>query len=620
MRKFRSRGVALAAGLGLGLTWWVVTAEVESLLLGSGTLYQRLFEASSADVVNRIGIGLLIVGTAFVASEVAALSERRDRNESHLALIRSLFDLTRDPTVAIDRDYRITVANKEAARVSGAQVADIIGQHCYEVMCARTEPCESCDLRGIFADGMPRSAVVRATRDGADVWLEHTWKPLSDGDGEVQAVVETVADITRLKSYEDELESERDKNRTYVEQTLTPMVAVDARGSVVMANPAASELLGLPERWIVGRDWYTEFMPPEDGTVLRRLMSSAIDGKAPLPEKGESHVLSAEAGTRLVAWSASLLRDAEGEAEGLLLSMEDVTEPRRRERELDLKSYVLDQLQDSIILHTVDGIPRYANRAAWEPRGFTHDEFLALRPFGWLPEGAAPSLPAEEIQHRIRHDGAVTFQSSLLDTEGVVVPLEVHARVVEVDGEKLVLSSGRDLTERIESEEKFQKMAFYDELTGLANRALFLDRLRVALAQSARSGRPVAVLFLDIDHFKQVNDTYGHRFGDVVLKAVSARMNESLREYDLLGRIGGEEFLIVCPDTNREGTLDVAERIRKIIKAGEITEGTTTTRMTVSAGVATVSAHDLDVDALFSRADAALYQAKQEGRDRVVAL
>lgn len=163
-------------------------------------------------------------------------------------------------------------------------------------------------------------------------------------------------------------------------------------------------------------------------------------------------------------------------------------------------------------------------------------------------------------------------------------------------------------------------MADTDELTGLKNRRSIMERLEEEFQRAKRSHRPLSLIMLDIDHFKRINDAHGHLFGDFVLTTIAARIKESLRKHDILGRIGGEEFLIVAPDSGAEESVHVAERVRRSVSAKPIGDKTAEVSVTLSAGVTVMTAQDASADAVFSRADTALYKAKDEGRNRVAAL
>lgn len=171
-----------------------------------------------------------------------------------------------------------------------------------------------------------------------------------------------------------------------------------------------------------------------------------------------------------------------------------------------------------------------------------------------------------------------------------------------------------------EAQTHLKHMADTDELTGLKNRRSIMERLEEEFQRAKRSHRPLSLIMLDIDHFKRINDAHGHLFGDFVLKMIALRIKDSLRKHDILGRVGGEEFLIVAPDSGAEESVHVAERVRRSISAKPIGDKTAEVGATLSAGVTVMTAQDESADAVFSRADTALYKAKDEGRNLVARL
>lgn len=156
-----------------------------------------------------------------------------------------------------------------------------------------------------------------------------------------------------------------------------------------------------------------------------------------------------------------------------------------------------------------------------------------------------------------------------------------------------------------------------DPLTGLANRGTALSEFQNRFGLSLRYDRPLSIVICDLDHFKQVNDTHGHGAGDFVLRAFSERLLATLREADLAGRIGGEEFIIVLPETDLSGARPFAERLRKAIAAMPVALPSGGLTVTCSLGISERTAADQDAGQLLARADAALYQAKADGRNRV---
>lgn len=164
---------------------------------------------------------------------------------------------------------------------------------------------------------------------------------------------------------------------------------------------------------------------------------------------------------------------------------------------------------------------------------------------------------------------------------------------------------------------KLEQMAITDDMTGLGNRRFFIWQAKREVSLSSRSGQPLSLLMLDIDHFKMVNDRYGHEAGDYVLKKVSDILKSTLREGDHCGRMGGEEFAVLLPQTSTESAGSVAERIRVLIEGTPVFTPTGSCSVTISVGVATCLDPAMDFDTLMRKADAAMYQAKREGRNKV---
>lgn len=172
--------------------------------------------------------------------------------------------------------------------------------------------------------------------------------------------------------------------------------------------------------------------------------------------------------------------------------------------------------------------------------------------------------------------------------------------------------------ELMDSNRKLNEISITDSLTGLYNRGYMIDRLGLEFKRAGRNRETLSCLMIDLDHFKQINDTYGHKFGDVILEAMAQRLQGLIRETDIFGRYGGEEFLIVLPNTNLEGAVKLAEKLRAGLEAEKFTHEFFSLMVTASFGVA--SSEDADVitaDHLLQLSDRALYKAKESGRNRV---
>ncbi|WCL54469.1 diguanylate cyclase [Gimibacter soli] len=214
---------------------------------------------------------------------------------------------------------------------------------------------------------------------------------------------------------------------------------------------------------------------------------------------------------------------------------------------------------------------------------------------------------------------AVPMNARALD--GTIIPVEIKAGETEFDGKSLNVCALRDIRDRIVYEEKLQALANTDAMTGSFNRRYFNERATESFLQAKRYGRPLSLMIFDIDHFKAVNDSYGHPTGDIVIKAVASIAAKLLRSTDILGRIGGEEFAVLMPETGATQAEVLAERLRFSIERANMTsEHGLPLQVTISIGIASFPDNSAaNVDELLSVADKALYRAKQSGRNRVAA-
>lgn len=194
----------------------------------------------------------------------------------------------------------------------------------------------------------------------------------------------------------------------------------------------------------------------------------------------------------------------------------------------------------------------------------------------------------------------------------------INVRRFVVGDATYLVGAGEDTTDRRAKMKALEHQAQTDPLTQVANRGRFVEIANLELARCRRYGHPLSLWMLDIDHFKVVNDTYGHHVGDIALQSLMATCKQALRDWDILGRMGGEEFAVLLPETDVTQSLDVAERLRLAVAATDIPiEDGKVVSLTVSTGIATANDGDITVNTLLERADKALYEAKRNGRDKV---
>ncbi len=273
---------------------------------------------------------------------------------------------------------------------------------------------------------------------------------------------------------------------------------------------------------------------------------------------------------------------------------------------------------DGVIVLDLDGKFIEVSDGWLAMTGATRKQTMASRIWDWdtVNDEAAFRARADDF---LEHP--VCYETVMRTAAGTLWHAEVNAVAFSAEGEKLIWASARDTSDRKQREENLLYRANTDELTGTMSRRMFMDEFSVEFQRSQRHQRPLAVLMLDLDYFKQINDRFGHACGDHALRATAQACRESLRKEDRLGRLGGEEFAMILPETDPDAALEAANRIRSLIAALNIEaphrDRATPIRLTCSIGVACLLGHEANHEELLARADVALYQAKNAGRNQV---
>jgi len=322
------------------------------------------------------------------------------------------------------------------------------------------------------------------------------------------------------------------------------------------------------------------------------------------------------------------------EVEGRMLMLalaRDVTERKEAEELLQESErrfrQLFEQSVDALFLHDEEGRIVDCNKEACRSLGYARRELLELS----IEEIAEDVIPASEREARddtpwrralrAEHPGSVSFHENRhRRKDGSTFPVEVGIGSVEYGGRRLILASCRDITERKAMEDALSHRASHDGLTGLPNRQLFEERLKQAISRSDRRGARIAVIFVDLDDFKTVNDSLGHRVGDRLLVAAAERLRACTRTEDTVARLGGDEFVVLLEDlSGEEEALRVARRALKAMRRPFVLDGHELS-VTSSLGVTVRSSTDKPRDRkrdLVDEADKAMYEAKTAGKDGV---
>ena len=277
-------------------------------------------------------------------------------------------------------------------------------------------------------------------------------------------------------------------------------------------------------------------------------------------------------------------------------------------------SYIFKHANEAILV-AQDGRLKLFNPKLLQLSGFSEEE-IKDKPFAEFIHEDDREMVFGYYQKRLEGEEVPeVYPFRIVGKNGDIKWVEINVVGIDWDGKPATLSFLSDITDRKQMEATIRQLAYHDALTGLPNRALFNDRIKMALAQALRNKQILAVMMLDLDKFKLVNDTLGHDGGDQLLKEVASRLNSLLRESDTIGRMGGDEFMILLPGINsQEDAIRVADKILRSFKL-PFEFDRHKLHVTTSIGIAIYPKNGKKADTLMKHADKAMYISKANGRN-----
>lgn len=457
---------------------------------------------------------------------------------------------------------------------------------------------------------------VRVTTTKGDVrWCAATCTLAPGADGE-PLFVSHLLDITERKRAEAELALSEHRFRTLADSLPLGVHRRDRAGRLVYVNPRWSEITGISESDAMGTDQLTIVHPDDRSAVLQRNLELAREGGS---FHQEYRIVRPDGSIRWVSSRAVALPDAEGRQEAYVGSLEDITGLRQAEEDRSRLAAIAEKTSDLVGVIDADGWLVFANAAARAAHGLGDELDRIHASTLFTPE--SNELFLREVFPELQAGRSWSGELSMYSPEGRVMRVwQSIAAHHGVDGELHHISAvGRDVTAQKDLEAQLAHRATHDHLTGLPNRAHLLDLLDETVRRPGRAGGRVAVLFVDLDRFKSVNDELGHDVGDELLRAVADRFSSVLRPIDVVARLGGDEFVVLCPDIDHpERAAELAQRLIDTLTAEPLLIAGKEVQISASVGVTVApTGEDQHPEALLREADVAMYRAKALGRDRV---
>jgi diguanylate cyclase (GGDEF)-like protein/PAS domain S-box-containing protein len=562
---------------------------------------------------------------------------------------RALVELSPD-AIAVHSQGRVVFANTAGGRLLGYDSADdVVGKSVLEFVHPDSRKLVGERMRRLLEDGKPVPFIQEkfVRRDGSTLEAEVGAMPFRyQGQPAVQVVIRDITERRRAERLQSALyriaqatSAAEDMEAFYAHVHGIVGEFLYARNLYIALVDPATGLLTFPYFVDEAEDTPPARRPGKGLTeyVLitgEPLLASAARF-AELVDGGHTELI----GQPSIDWLGVPLKRGD-HAFGVLV-VQSYDQPRFTENDRDLLTFVsqhvataIDRKQAADALRASEARFRtlaettpcaifiyqddrftYANGATAAITGYGREEFLRLGFWDIVHPDFRPLVQARGLAGERGEGGPLRYEIKIVRKGGEERWLDYTAGLIDFAGKPAVLGTAFDITERKRAEDQIKSLAYHDALTGLPNRLLFTDRLSLAVSQAARHNQHLAVLFLDMDRFKVINDSLGHSLGDRLLQAVAERLQACVREADTVARLGGDEFTLLLPGVaHPEDVARVAEKILEALKQPFKTEGRELF-CTVSMGISLFPEDGGDAETLVKNADTAMYRAKEQGRD-----
>lgn len=560
--------------------------------------------------LTAIRLGMTVCVMRKLVIEEQAMRQVAEKTGARLL---TLIEASPLPITTIDRDERVREWSPAAERLLGWTRDEVIG---------RPPPLLSPDWRAEYQEVLARcfqgESVTNAelrhrTKGGRERVIEISTAPVRDDSGRITEAMAIYKDVTERKQAEEALRSSQQQIRNSFEQAVIGMTVIALDGYYLDVNPALCRMLGYSRDELLARP-FTAITHRDDRERSVSTARALLDGKT-RPYQLEKRYLHRDGAVVWALVSVSLVCDAENHPIHFVSQVQDITEQKRAEDALRAREasfrMLFAQSPQPMWVYDPDTLQFLeVNEAGTKHYGYTREEFLEMRisdirvqeerATGWNSADTAHDALQRSVEQHRRKDGSQ-------------IDVELTSRLLVFHGRKGVLVLVQDVTERKRYEEQLRHQALRDALTSLPNRVLLQDRLEQAIHTGHRMASSFALLVLDLNRFKEVNDTLGHEIGDQLLCDVAGRLQAAIRRSDTVARLGGDEFALILPAIDAVRAMHIADLIEQELRHPLILDGHRID-ITASIGIATYPFHGADAVTLLRHADLAMYTAKRAGK------
>ena len=581
---------------------------------------------------NRIVSGDRILGISGFGKDISRRKSTERALRDAEKKYRDIFDGALEGMFQAYPDGRIRTANRSLANLLGygsveEMVSTVIESGRDQWLCPEERRRY---LRHVEEHGSIQGFEGQLKRkDGSGIWVRLSARMVHGEDGKPGYLEGFIGDVTQKKQTEKLLLDSDERFRATFEQAAVGILHMSFEGRIMRCNKRFGEIVGRSPEEVMGMTIF-QLTPPEDHALTAEMLEREVTG-ANDAVRFEKRYVRKDRSLTWVALTISIQRDGQGNAQHSIVLVEDINARKQAEEKLAAAQKALATSEeryrttfqmslDAVNINRLsDGKYLECNRAFLEITGYSRDEVIghsSLELNIW-----ADPVDRITLVDRLNRDSLYrNYEAQFRKKNGEILWGLMSATLIELDGVPCVLSVICDISDAKVAEREIRNLAFYDPLTHLPNRRMLLERLRQAIAAGKQSRRLQALLFVDLDDFKTLNDTLGHQTGDLLLKEVAARLSSCVRQTDAVARLGGDEFVVMLKDLSenpQEAATQaqmVGEKILNLLREPYRLAGRECLS-TSSIGITVFGRKRESSSEILKQADIAMYQAKSAGRN-----
>jgi diguanylate cyclase (GGDEF)-like protein/PAS domain S-box-containing protein len=513
-------------------------------------------------------------------------------------------------------DLRYALFNKAGEKLTGLKREELLGRNDYDFF-----PKEQADF---FAAKDMQTLKFESVIDILEEEIQtpqgtrilHTKKlTLKDTHGHSQYLLGISEDITERKKIETALHES--KHFLHESQFIAGLgsYVLDLRSGLWTSSDVLDTLLGIDETYLRSVEGWSALIHPDDRERMELYFQNEVLAKSIQFNQEYKIIRANDQAPRWMHGVGKLEFDSDGVAVRMIGTIQDITEQKSASHALLKLSQAVEQSPNSIVITDLNGNIEYVNTMFTTVTGYASNEVLGKNP-NLLKSNQTPQATYDDMWAVLT--SGKTWHGELINSRkdgSIYIESAIISPVKQPDGKTTnYVAVKEDITAKKKAEARMEQLAHFDQLTGLPNRVMLNDRVKYLLNISKRSNEPLAVMFLDLDHFKNINDTLGHSIGDKILIEMAQRLTKSIRSEDTVSRLGGDEFIMLFPNTDSKSAMHIATKLIEAVSQASLIENHELT-ITPSIGIAIYPNDGQDFETLLKNADTAMYKVKNNTRN-----